>query len=204
MPAVKPIKITAAAQNSAPYSISLGSKRANPKQKSILEDGSPVFPVALSDTVEDLAKCAMDYPLTSAERAAFRTKAGKAVTAHQWAVYDLCRTIPVGKVTTYKYMCIALGEGSPRSVGTALRNNPFAPFVPCHRIVASNHFIGGFFGEWGSISSTSGKEEKSSKKATSDDAGLQCQKKMRMLAAEGVGFSKNGYLLGGEAMIWKK
>jgi O6-methylguanine-DNA--protein-cysteine methyltransferase len=39
----------------------------------------------------------------------------KRVTPHQWAVYDLVRTIPCGKVTTYKYICDKLGAGSPRS-----------------------------------------------------------------------------------------
>ncbi|KAF8415326.1 DNA binding methylated-DNA--cysteine S-methyltransferase, partial [Boletus edulis BED1] len=48
------------------------------------------------------------------------------------------RTIPCGRVTTYGGFCLALGMGSPRSVGSALRHNPFAPFVPCHRVIASN------------------------------------------------------------------
>ncbi|KAF8121405.1 6-O-methylguanine DNA methyltransferase [Boletus edulis] len=57
------------------------------------------------------------------------------------------RTIPCGRVTTYGVFCLALGMGSPRSVGSALRHNPFAPFVPCHRVIGSNLYIGGFFGE---------------------------------------------------------
>lgn len=43
------------------------------------------------------------YPiLGSAERDAFRTKDDKRVSEHAWAVYDYIRTIPTGKVTTYK------------------------------------------------------------------------------------------------------
>ena len=34
-------------------------------------------------------------------------------------------------------------------MGNALRNNPFAPRVPCHRVVAADGGIGGFGGEWG-------------------------------------------------------
>ena len=40
-------------------------------------------------------------------------------------------------------------NSSPRAVGNALRNNPFAPRVPCHRIVAADGGIGGFAGSWG-------------------------------------------------------
>jgi len=36
-------------------------------------------------------------------------------------------------------------------VGSALRHNPFAPFVPCHRVIASNLYIGGFFWRVGYI-----------------------------------------------------
>jgi len=39
----------------------------------------------------------------------------QSVPPHHWRVYDLIRQIPVGKVTTYKVICNALGEGSPRS-----------------------------------------------------------------------------------------
>ncbi|KAF8164728.1 6-O-methylguanine DNA methyltransferase [Crassisporium funariophilum] len=88
------------------------------------------------------------YPLNDEERISYRTQAGKRLTPHQWAVYDFALTIPSGKVVTYKNVALSAG-GSPRSVGSALRNNPFAPYVPCHRVIASNLFIGGFFGEWG-------------------------------------------------------
>eukprot|EP00041_Stephanoeca_diplocostata_P016807 m.332709 g.332709 ORF g.332709 m.332709 type:complete len:70 (+) comp20494_c0_seq10:548-757(+) len=30
-----------------------------------------------------------------------------------------------------------------------MRSNPFAPRVPCHRVVASNLDVGGYFGQWG-------------------------------------------------------
>jgi methylated-DNA-[protein]-cysteine S-methyltransferase len=61
-------------------------------------------------------------------------------------VYALLRQVPEGKVTTYKDIAHALGTGAYRSVGQALRCNPYAPAVPCHRVVASDGSIGGFMG----------------------------------------------------------
>jgi O-6-methylguanine DNA methyltransferase len=78
------------------------------------------------------------YPSTRSEREAFRTAAGKRVPPHHSALYDLVRTIPAVRVSTYKDVCAAVGQGSPRSVGGALRNNPFAPRIPCHRVIASS------------------------------------------------------------------
>ncbi|KAG1776087.1 6-O-methylguanine DNA methyltransferase [Suillus placidus] len=143
------------------------------------------------EEMQDLADCKMHYPLSDKDRNTFKTHDGKRVTPHQWAVYDFTRTIPCGRVTTYKDICVALGQGSPRSVGSALRNNPFAPFVPCHRIIASNMYIGGFFGEWGTGANARGQK----------NTGLQCNRKMEMLAKEGVTFSVEGYLAD-ESLLW--
>ncbi|KAF5371506.1 hypothetical protein D9615_009585 [Tricholomella constricta] len=59
-------------------------------------------------------KAQIIYPTTSSERTIYRTDQGKAVTAHQWDVYDFVRSIPCGRVTTYKDVCLSVG-GSPRS-----------------------------------------------------------------------------------------
>ncbi|KZT23203.1 DNA binding methylated-DNA--cysteine S-methyltransferase [Neolentinus lepideus HHB14362 ss-1] len=130
------------------------------------------------------------YPCNKAERNAFRTTSGRKVTDHQWAVYDYILQVPKGKVTTYKQVCLAISEGTPRSVGTALRNNPFAPYVPCHRVIASNFFIGGFRGEWGTIR----KAGIIYSKTPSPTGGLQCQRKLEILKKEGVNFDSEGYL----------
>ena len=50
-------------------------------------------------------------------------------TAYRAQIYDAVRTIPAGKVSTYGAVAAAAG-GSARSVGQAMRNNPFAPAVP--------------------------------------------------------------------------
>lgn len=61
-------------------------------------------------------------------------------------VYALCKKIPKGRVSTYGEISNAL-KSSPRAVGQALRCNPYAPVVPCHRVVKSDGSIGGFMGE---------------------------------------------------------
>ena len=62
-------------------------------------------------------------------------------------IYSLILTIPRGKVVTYKMVARAIGCGSCQAVGQALKRNPFAPRVPCHRIIASDLSIGGFVGQ---------------------------------------------------------
>ncbi len=61
-------------------------------------------------------------------------------------VYALCRTVPPGKVTTYAEIASALHTKAYRAVGNALRSNPCAPIVPCHRVVKSDGNVGGFKG----------------------------------------------------------
>ncbi len=58
--------------------------------------------------------------------------------------YALLRKVPKGKVTTYKALANALGTRAYRAVGQAMNRNPYAPKVPCHRVVASDGSIGGF------------------------------------------------------------
>jgi methylated-DNA-[protein]-cysteine S-methyltransferase len=66
---------------------------------------------------------------------------------------------------------------SPRAVGNAMRGNPFAPRVPCHRILAADRSIGGFGGDWGAN-------------------GKHVNEKLLLLKAEGVKFDSKGKVLG--------
>lgn len=66
----------------------------------------------------------------------------------QRTLLALCQ-VPAGHYTTYAALSEFLGS-CPRAVGNAMRNNPFAPRAPCHRVVASDGGIGGFGGDWGS------------------------------------------------------
>ncbi|EIE97742.1 methylated-DNA--[protein]-cysteine S-methyltransferase [Saccharomonospora glauca] len=65
-------------------------------------------------------------------------------------VYEFVRTVGVGRTVTYGDVAAALGEPyAARAVGRALGANPFAPIVPCHRVLAANGGIGGFSGPGG-------------------------------------------------------
>lgn len=59
------------------------------------------------------------------------------VTPYQERVYALLLQIPSGKISSYASLSKVLGS-SPRAVGGALRNNPFAPEVPCHRVISAS------------------------------------------------------------------
>jgi O-6-methylguanine DNA methyltransferase len=65
-------------------------------------------------------------------------------------VWNACLDIPKGEVRTYGW--IAQKIKSPyaaRAVGTALGANPFAPYVPCHRVIRSDGKLGGYSGVGG-------------------------------------------------------
>jgi methylated-DNA-[protein]-cysteine S-methyltransferase len=69
------------------------------------------------------------------------------VTPFQKKVYEACSRIPKGKVATYGSLAERIECTSPRAVGQALKKNPFAPEVPCHRVVKSDRSLGGFYGQ---------------------------------------------------------
>jgi methylated-DNA-[protein]-cysteine S-methyltransferase len=83
-------------------------------------------------------------------------------------------------VTTYGRLAAAVGCGSARAVGQALRRNPFAPEVPCHRVVGTDGLVGGYFGEV---------------------AGVRVMEKIERLESEGVRLAE-GRLAKGQS-IWE-
>jgi len=64
-------------------------------------------------------------------------------------IYKQLKRVPKGRVTTYKDLADSLNTKAYRAVGTAMKNNPYAPIVPCHRVVKSDGSIGGFSGKKG-------------------------------------------------------
>ena len=65
-------------------------------------------------------------------------------------VYEITRAIPPGRTLTYGEVAAQIGEpGAARAVGQALGHNPFAPVVPCHRVLAAHSGAGGFSAEGG-------------------------------------------------------
>ena len=76
-------------------------------------------------------------------------KSGRIVSGMNFnqKVWALCARIPAGAVTTYGEIARQLGSpGAARAVGNALNKNPYAPAVPCHRVVGSTGFLTGFAG----------------------------------------------------------
>jgi methylated-DNA-[protein]-cysteine S-methyltransferase len=60
-------------------------------------------------------------------------------------VYDITRRIPCGSTLSYGQIAEELGDRQlARAVGQALGCNPFAPVVPCHRVLAAGGKPGGF------------------------------------------------------------
>ena len=59
-------------------------------------------------------------------------------------VFNLTKRIPKGRVTTYKIIAEKLKTKAYRAVGTALHKNKKPIIIPCHRVVNSNGFAGGY------------------------------------------------------------
>jgi len=102
------------------------------------------------------------------------------LTPFRARVYAAIWFIPKGRVTTYAALAHHLNCRSPQAVGQALRANPFAPTVPCHRVVASDLSPGGFRGR-------------------RDIAAIR--RKTTLLAEEGVRFE--GGRLADPGALWK-
>jgi len=75
-------------------------------------------------------------------------KAGRIVAGMNFneKVWALTTRIPAGQVRTYAWVARELGSKGYRAVGNALNRNPYAPAVPCHRVVGSNGSLTGFAG----------------------------------------------------------
>ena len=95
----------------------------------------------------------------------------KETTPFQRRVYEALLEVPRGSVTTYGALARKIGCRSAQAVGQALKANPFAPRVPCHRVVAADGSLGGFCGK---------------------RDGEEILRKRRLLESEGVHFTKDG------------
>lgn len=96
------------------------------------------------------------------------------LTPFRQCVYrTLLQRVPAGRVTTYGQLARAIGCRSARAVGQALKVNPLAPTIPCHRVIRADLTIGGFHG------------------ATDANA---VRMKSDLLRSEGVSFDQSGRL----------
>lgn len=86
------------------------------------------------------------------------------ITEFQRKVYLALLEVPKGETITYGELGKRIGCRSAQAIGQALKRNPFAPDVPCHRVLGKNG-IGGFAG---------------------NTSGEMIEKKKRLLKEEGV------------------
>ena len=71
-------------------------------------------------------------------------------TPFQILVWKEIAKIPYGKTKTYKELAIAIGKPkSARAVANACGKNPYAPTIPCHRVIRSDGKLGGYSGKGG-------------------------------------------------------
>ena len=96
-------------------------------------------------------------------------------------VWDLMKKVPEGQVTTYKLLAERLGSKAYRAVGNACCRNPYAPIVPCHRVVQSDGSIGGFDGH---------------------TSGPSITKKIELLEKEGIPI-RNGKIVNLQRFLYK-
>lgn len=105
-----------------------------------------------------------------------KIKSHPTLTPYRQRLYAALLSVPRGRFTTYAALSDFL-ISSARAVGNGMRNNPFAPKVPCHRVLASDGSIGGFGGSWGID-------------------GKNASKKFELLHQEGVKFDSSGKVRG--------
>ena len=68
-------------------------------------------------------------------------------TKFQLKVCKYLKTIPKGEVKTYKQVAISIkSPKSARAVANACAKNPYAPKIPCHRVIRSDGGLGGYSG----------------------------------------------------------
>ncbi len=71
-------------------------------------------------------------------------------TRFQQDVWTACAQIPKGETRTYTWIAQQIGKPKAvRAVGSALGKNPFAPTIPCHRVLRSDGGMGGYSGKGG-------------------------------------------------------
>lgn len=125
------------------------------------------------DRSEDVPADCMDEQL--------KMIANSKLTTFRKQILSLLCQVPRGSYTTYAAMSDYVSSSShktcARAVGNAMRNNPFAPEVPCHRVLAADGSLGGFGGDWG-------------------ESGKHASKKKALLRAEGVRFDGKGKVVG--------
>lgn len=139
-------------------------------------------------TLPEVLDCAPTHPSTTLTLPSLTSIATNLILSSALSPYRqrvllaLCQ-VPHGQHTTYAALSAFLNS-SPRAVGNAMRRNPFAPTVPCHRVLAADGGIGGFGGEW----------------RRDGTEGEGARRKRALLRGEGVRFDGRGRVVG---KVWR-
>ena len=71
-------------------------------------------------------------------------------TKFQLKVWKYLKTIPKGQLRTYSQVAKAIKKPKAiRAVANAIGKNPYAPKIPCHRVIRSDGSLGGYSGRGG-------------------------------------------------------
>ena len=71
-------------------------------------------------------------------------------TPFQILVWEALKTIPRGETRTYLQIAQQIGKPKAvRAVANAIGKNPYAPEIPCHRVVRTDGSLGGYSGTGG-------------------------------------------------------
>ena len=71
-------------------------------------------------------------------------------TEFQLKVWAYLMKIPRGRVKTYSQVAKAIGKPlAVRAVANAIGKNPYAPKIPCHRVIRADGSLGGYSGKGG-------------------------------------------------------
>jgi len=124
-----------------------------------------------------------DLPRSQVVETLRKIHAHATLTPFRKRLYISLLSVPKGTYTTYAALAEHLGSAA-RAVGNGMRNNPFAPEVPCHRVLASDGTLGGYGGDWGREGKYTPKQEA----------------KVKLLGEEGVKFDSTRRVKG---PVWK-
>ena len=81
----------------------------------------------------------LEKQITQGEGSVFQKKVWRALLG-----------IPRGSVVTYRELAHIVGmPNAVRAVATAVGKNPYAPRVPCHRVIRADGTLGGYSGQGG-------------------------------------------------------
>ena len=72
------------------------------------------------------------------------------IKGHAWVYRKYLKTIPKGQLKTYSQVAKAIKKPKAvRAVANAIGKNPYAPKIPCHRVIRSDGSLGGYSGKGG-------------------------------------------------------